>query len=98
MEGYVYTLTRIGGLKEYHGTFGGITYKMTYKFYKDDGGFLTGVPINEGEVFNSSVWFSERNMEGARKAFSERAERIREQYMDKCKQQEQYILKAKKEV
>lgn len=97
MEGYVYTLTRIGGLKEYHGTFGRISYKGRM-FYKDKGGYLTSAPVNEGEVFNSSVWFSERNMEGARKAFSERAERIREQYMDKCKQQEQYILKAKKEV
>ena len=96
-EAYVYTLTRIGGLKEYHGKLGHITYKMTYQFYKDEGGYLTSVPINEGEVFNACVWFKERDIERARKAFSDRAEKIRNQLMDKCVKQEQLILKAKKE-
>lgn len=96
MEGYVYTLTYNGGLKEHHGTFGRITYKGRM-FYKDKGGYLTSTPVNEGEVFNSTIWFSERNMEGARKVFSERAKRTRNQYMDKCVRQEHYILKAKEE-
>jgi len=94
MDAYVYTLTKNGGLKEHHGTFRcPKDYSPCWVFDKDDGGYLTTVYNKEGVVYGQSVWFRSPNKEKARKLFSERAKRLKEEYLDKCIREEQWILK-----
>lgn len=91
---YVYTFTNIGGLKEYTGIFGGEKFDGNYMFYKDVGGYLTTVPPKEGVAFHRSIWFREPNPEAARKAFSDRAMRLKYEYLMKSIRQERDILKG----
>lgn len=98
IEAYVYTLTRVGGLKEHHGTFRcpKDDYRPCWVFDKDDGGYLTSVYHKEGVVYGQSVWFREPNKEKARKLFSERALKLKEDYLNKCIREESWILKGEK--
>lgn len=93
---YVYTLTPIGGLKEHHGVLGRPNcYNDRYwMFYKDEGGYLTHVPNEEGVAYNKAIWFMHPNPEGALKAFSDRAKNLRQKYLAQAIGQEQLILKG----
>ena len=96
LEVYVYTMTPIGGLKEHHGVFGrpNCYNNRFWMFYKDKGGYLTHVPNREGMAYNKAVWFMQPNPEGALKAFSERARKLKEKYMAQAIDQEHLILKG----
>ena len=96
MRAYVYTLTHNGGLKEYTGYFKSSKYDHCWMFIKDSGGYLTTVYPIEGTAYGQSIWFNTPNPEGAIKAFSERALRLKEEYTAKCINQERYILKQNK--
>jgi phage terminase large subunit GpA-like protein len=95
-QAYVYTFTPNGGIKEYHGKFRKEKWDGNWMFDKDEGGYLTTVSPIEGLAFGFSVWFSEPNYEGAKKAFSERAEKLKDEYLAKAINQESHILKGHK--
>ena len=93
-KAYVYTLTKNGGFKEWHGTFRESKYGRCYIFDKDGGGYLTSVPEKEGVVYHSCIWYREPNPDQAKKEFSAKTLKIRDEMMEKCKRYEQYILKG----
>ena len=95
-QAYDYTFTPNGGIKEYHGKFRKEKWDGNWMFDKDEGGYLTTVSPIEGLAFGFSVWFSEPNYEGAKKAFSERAEKLKDEYLAKAISQESHILKGHK--
>ncbi|MCR5704230.1 MAG: hypothetical protein K6G85_06370 [Eubacterium sp.] len=95
-KAYVYTFTPNGGIKEYHGKFRKEKWDGNWMFDKDEGGYLTTVSPIEGLAFGFSVWFSEPNYEGAKKAFSDRAEKLKDEYLAKAISQESHILKGHK--
>ena len=84
---YMYTITyRTGKINEKYGLLTnriGANGGRVWIDSKNKNKYQTDCPLVEGEIRVASIWFLEPNLEGAKRAFEEKANEMRRLYFEK---------------
>ena len=93
---YVYTINyKTGKITERYGLLSNrVKWDDAHQFFeKGTAHYLTNVSGKEGEPRGASIWFRKPNPEAAKKAFSDRARKMKQLYLDKAINEEHRIMK-----